>query len=845
MPYEILLHIFKLTGEKGLLNLAGVCQRFHSVAATVMYRRISYVIHHDNSILTQSSLDRFAAKLETVNNSEWEYGAMVKRISVRQIPIFDTSGQTLLVKRPEPGPEVAKFLNTLLTISLQKTTHLNDFNWDIRLELSPSLFRALSELTELTDLHVRLPARRRAGCSDIVLGAMLQTPHYHFTEANLPATLSRNISSGIETEILKELGQARNTQTLSCMSGLKSLSVLDVDDLKVVLELSQCITKCAKSLKSLSLSFSEDLAKRARKKKVPNPADTTTPSIDEGFMVNTQFATQIALEQMGPDGVPSDIPLPLDPAIRRERVLQEMVLPYIFKVCEASRGEKALNTALEYEFRGTFSGYSNLSKESQDKKFVKTLRSLSRVLPKMMVLNSESPGIIQVLDKIDKAATLYLGRRPKPKKKSRSDEKATTGGPVQPAQPTSSEQAFAASNTKKQPCPTDVIDIEYPDESENEGEDQEFLDENPDNELKASVESAELSPDNISKDIKGKQPVVEEIDEEETDELPSINSTIERYVREKHGIPLEHLSIYLIPVSPVALTHAVDMFSLRHLSLLNVGAQGPLWVLLKRFNELRRLQLTSIHTDNVTPAFTSFVNSLDKVTELFLYERSSQTKVEPLAAKSTVDMANIRQDILAKHIRHLHRLMLRNDDTMNWVADARTVQLITTRGIRLIELGLPISTTSLHYMIQQVGGMLSLKALQLFWYRSDMCTTMLRELQCSLVDSIMHFPHLRIEYVAMCFIMHGPVANAAIQVKGRATHLASGAFRFREEKNLNSQEDDDTGAPSLADSVSSDQDGDGDSGLLVGIEVSTRVNLKIEDIRGVRMWEKGCWEIKL
>ncbi|PWY90081.1 hypothetical protein BO70DRAFT_426470 [Aspergillus heteromorphus CBS 117.55] len=853
LPSEILVTIFEITGERSLYNLSSVCKKFHGLATAVMYESLFHVIHHDDPILTQRSLARFTGMMEAVNSSNQKYGDLIKTLAVKQIPRFESDKQPVLSKKPEQTSETGRFLGALVAITLSRTGGLRRFDWDIRLELTPSVFRALGKIPELTNVRLRLPVRQRVASAELVIGKMLRAAHYHFSENNLPTPLSQNISPTVEAQILRELGQARNTQTLSRFSGLKSLAVLEIEDLKVLLELSQCISQCSSTLKSLELSFSDELAKRSRKRTLGNTAHVEL-SAQEGFMMNGQLSNT-TLEQLLSPVAPANPPLPPDPIIRRERLIQELVLSYIFKVCDSSRKDMGLEKALESEFQGTYTQYTPMPEEVQDRKFVRSLRSLSRILPRMMVVNSESTSILQVLTKLDKATSQYLGRHPQHKKTSLSDAALENksvpdfNAPPQPTLASSSKlHPFVAPSVKqKESDPTDFIDMEYPDVIESEGEDQEFLDD--DAEVYHPVEdckgkkpmqaTAELGKLQIPKDVKGKQPVRGGLAKEPG---PSFDKTLEEYIQNTHGIPLERLSIHLIPVTPIVLSHAVDMFALRHLSLLNVGPQGHLWVLLKRFNQMRTLQLTSIHTDNVTPAFMSFVGSMERITELFLFERSSSSKVESLAAKSTITIVSIRKDILARHIHHLRRLVIRNDDTNNWAADARSVQLITHHGTSLIELGLPICTNSLHYIIQQIGGMTSLVALQLFWHRADMCSSMLREVQSSLVDSILHFSHLRIEYVAMCYIMYGPVANSAIQIKGRVAHLADADVLDVEEAAI--------GSPTLTDYLPANTafsmaEGEEDVGIMIGIEVNTRVNLKIEDISGIKMWEKGTWEMRL
>ncbi|PYI04164.1 hypothetical protein BO78DRAFT_320995 [Aspergillus sclerotiicarbonarius CBS 121057] len=852
LPLEILTTIFEYSGEKGLLNLAGVCHQFRDLAAAVLYRDICYAIHADDPIHTQTSLDRFAAMVETVNSSDHEYASWVKDITVTHIAPYESDNrQGVIIQKPELSYDAGRHLNSLLAITVSKTTNLASFNWDIRLELTASVFQALSRVPDLRDLQIRLPARKAAGATDPVLGQMLQTPHFHFSMVNPPTRGSRG-TPGAEAHLLKDLGHLQLPSTFSLMADLKSLAVLDIDDLRIVPQLPQCISKCSSTLKSLKLSFSDNLAKSARKRTLANtPGDTMT--VDNTFTINAQGTNQLIAQTVGP--LSSNPSLPSDPVICRERSIQESVLAYIFQVGGLTLRTKALEEALQNEHRQSLAGSPPISDDVRDRRFVRALRSLSRMLPTMMVLNSDHAGIIGTLHRIDKATTQYLDSQ---SSKSASqatatatdkatDKAGTTSSTPESPQPSISKLVSSTEScTKKEACPSDVIDMEHPDVVEEAGEDQEFIEETQRAITESSVLAFSRSPAPArlrtpsSSRSKGKQPVRNPT---AGPEKPTTDKAVERYVREAHGIPLESLSIHLIPVCATAISQAIDMFSLKHLSLLNVGPQGPLWILLKRFNQMRPLQLTSVHTDNVTTAFCTFISSLDKVTELFLFERSSQAKVVSLAGKTTVEAVTIRNMILNKHMRHLERLVLRNDEDSSWVADARTIRLISQVGRNLIELGVGVNNLSIHYLVEQIGGLSSLKALQILWYRADMCTTVLREVQYTLVDSILHFPHLRLEYVALCYNMHGPIANAAIQIKSRIKHLAKAATRGRVDETKPAHATPSEYAP-LDVSFPVD-DKDGDQALLFGFELNTRALLRIEDIRGVRMWEKGTWEIKL
>ncbi len=182
-------------------------------------------------------------------------------------------------------------------------------------------------------------------------------------------------------------------------------------------------------------------------------------------------------------------------------------------------------------------------------------------------------------------------------------------------------------------------------------------------------------------------PVTKVKPDETTEEPVSSEEVIQEYVRLHHGIPLEKLSIYLIPVKPSTLFRAIDFSALKSITLLNVGPQRALWAALAKLQKWYPLQLKSIYVDNVTPSFLVFLNGLESgLEDLFLLERASRTKVEPFAPKTTVGIEDIRKQALTKHMKTLKRLMIRNDDDTTWAFSKECVRLLTSQGDRLREL---------------------------------------------------------------------------------------------------------------------------------------------------------------
>ncbi|KAL4893797.1 hypothetical protein BDV59DRAFT_207549 [Aspergillus ambiguus] len=313
--------------------------------------------------------------------------------------------------------------------------------------------------------------------------------------------------------------------------------------------------------------------------------------------------------------------------------------------------------------------------------------------------------------------------------------------------------------------------------------------------------------------------------------------TVKDYVRETHGLPVEELYIYQVPVTADTLTRGVDLSSLRHLSLLNVGPQDHIWEAMKQRHLCNPYNLKSIHTDHVVESFLEFVHSLPKILELFILERRHGSKLVNTPC-TTVGMADIRRLVLEKHISHLERLVMRHDENTTWVLDPSTTVLITSAP-NMIELAISIDYCSYPFVIRNVKNMISLKALQIFWYHEFPDNTYLRREVALFVDHILRYAELRIEYVGMCYVKSGPVTNCIVHVPSRLaqlhemeeSHGRSGRFGIASIFEGGSRISwNDTPLTTVPDEVRAR---------------SAAAGFEADEIVGVKMWEPRTWSLKL
>lgn len=595
--------------------------------------------------------------------------------------------------------------------------------------------------------------------------------HHHHHQTNTQPLMPHNPIPVKLPSISKKLDLFKlpcRKRNLSHFSGLKSLAVLDIDNLDYVPELAQSIRSCSSSMKSLKLSISDRLALKARGKSVNDVSDSDSTSETDDFQVNA------------PNIPPPPPPVFIDPPpvaatssasasntheIRGARAAQESVLAQIFGLGEIEsqqRSDQVLEEAVLSVDQKVQVNTNLRSRGEEERNFLNVLRQLSRSLSTAISNGSGPSRSLKTLELIDNVTSRYLERTGQKAELTGKATGLTSGGssqvqasseesqmakymkdtselpakmgihtnhPITPhhAEDTvipafsETEQGYSSIRTtgfmetqdKGDDGLSAIVDLEHPDDVEGTGEDQEFLEgdeaddkdgkvnANPDHVSEASPKDEELEQEHDARQkrkiSKGKEPVRELKDggiSAKTDSKPKVNQSLEEYIRSTHGIPLENLSIHLIPVKATVLCRAVDPFSLRHLSLLNVGPQRVLWTMLDKLRRIQPLQLTSVHTDNVTAAFLTFINALDQVTELFMFEPSTRARVESFAPRTTVKMEDIRQKILIKHTKHLRRLVIRNDEDQSWALGATAVRFLASNGSNLIELAIGLTSTS-------------------------------------------------------------------------------------------------------------------------------------------------------
>jgi len=357
--------------------------------------------------------------------------------------------------------------------ALLKDTDL--LRWDLRVEISRPVFKALHQIPALQNLHLRM----QAGPS------IYETPPPlpSLAESDSPAsstTSSSSASIAPSTPLLPGLNSypfAKNAlksksktkdipvsnkvpPTLSGFKNLKSLSVLDMDTLDYVTEIKACLRASSSTLNKLKLSFSENLARQARKPPpAEDPGDESDQEIDE-------FGNMIP-GPPPPPPIPSSTDDVSGPAkahrAMEEKKAQEAVLGRLF--------------GLEpFVIKKPDGGSANVS-DSEDKveedkpdpgkTFIKDLSGLS----KKLMVNVNGPGARtqqqkEALEIIEKAAKKYVEaieeEKAKLEKEKKSSDEATSEGSNSTAKvtPDSSVASVSGKNEDENNADTKQKEVE-------------------------------------------------------------------------------------------------------------------------------------------------------------------------------------------------------------------------------------------------------------------------------------------------------------------------------------------------------------------------------------------------
>ncbi|KAI9825681.1 MAG: hypothetical protein M1832_001025 [Thelocarpon impressellum] len=964
LPIEIQKSIFQHALSSDLIALALVSRHFHSIACAQLYRTFSIVFHDEDDPAFEGPIDGLAGGLDTIVTSEHDYGRYLKKIGLDSLSAGDVGEKSY-------GPysyaeSCGKFLNTLLVLSMRKAKALETFYWNVRIELSRPLFKALHDIPTLQYLHVRMQPGRSLYLQPPPLPSSSTPTHDHHAATPQSIFSTFGISSTAPPPYVsksrpatKPSTPAAEPPTFSGFRSLTTLAVLDMDTLDYLPEITICIRQSSTTLKKLKLSLSETLAAKARKPVVED-SDDSDQEMDEFGVTVVQQTPAL------PPPNPAEGPQEKEAKIRAERSNQEAVLGRIFGL-----DKPAPEVPKEGEKTNVQRGNGTELNEAQDMAvvFLETMKMAARrllaaaasMVPPHARLDDQALKAIQEAaerfvaankkreaEKLAKASGIKetgpvpesSGAQTKPvsteddggkgtandaeamaaeidaggkgKGKEAGVEKEQGLGP-EGEDKTTGENASALPSTDATkdgkglfdlqtpntsdhaPAKLDLddIDIEHPDVVEvDDVEDQEMVEElaevvngllegevvadgsdKPEERSKPSGDISEssakpektqtvASPDEEAEDEPtmsgGLQGTVTEQSSKRDDAHGA--DAMKDYVRMTRKLGLRTLALYLIPIKPSVLSRSLDLTTLRRITLLNVGPQAGFWTLMAHTNKTSPLKLECIFTDNVSARFVSLVNSLERLSELFMLERSSKASLESFGGKTTVGIEEIRKQILKKHMKTLKKLMIKNENDYSWDVGVKTMKLLTKRGRNLTEMAISIGLRAFHLLLQYLPGLANLRALHIINFRTDdTCTWVMRELRRFAIDNVAHHPHLKLEYIGLDRTVErllrkpkeaeskrkrmakaeakAKALAASASSKADATATTNGTAGASAASPPSTSADKDQGKDSDGSSSSSDDDDDEEREQPL-LKIETLDNVKFYDVYGVRIFRK-------
>jgi hypothetical protein len=174
----------------------------------------------------------------------------------------------------------------------------------------------------------------------------------------------------------------------------------------------------------------------------------------------------------------------------------------------------------------------------------------------------------------------------------------------------------------------------------------------------------------------------------------STDETIKEYIRMTHGFTIRDLTLSFIPLKPSVLAKALDLSVLRSLTLLNVGSQGAFWTMVSKYIEQgAKFDLSTIHTDDVSPAFVNCLGKLEGVKTLHLLRRSTK-EVTSVPSKTPATLEEIQRIALSKHLDTLQALSITNHEDEAWDLNDKVIKYIAAKGKKLSQLAFSIDISS-------------------------------------------------------------------------------------------------------------------------------------------------------
>ncbi|KAK3318294.1 F-box domain-containing protein [Apodospora peruviana] len=437
LPREVQNDIFSHCQQNDLICLSLVSRYFRELAAAQLYRNFHIVFPDEDDPSYETPIDGLAGGLDTFVTSPYDYAKHLRDLSLDTHSAGDKA--EIAYKPYLYNVSCGKFMNTLLLLTLRKATSLESFRWNIRVELSRPVYKALHDINTLTNVHIRLqsgpslyetppplPFSYQSGTSPASLhmsGGGVYTPAPPPVFANLPPPpsvfyvpttsappppLPKPIA---RVKAIKKSPLTKEPPTLSGFKKLKTLAVLDIDTLDVVTELKTCIQNSAGTLSKVKLSFSDALGLLARKP--PPDIDPDDSDQDDEFQA-------IPAPPPG-QGYHDDVSGPAKAyRAQEEKKSQESVLGRIFDV-EPPVGKKTQKKTRDKEKGPKAKDES----PNPGRDFINAIKAVSaKLMKEVHDVDDISASQQEILDTIESAARKYVASEEAKTSSGKEDDKA-------------------------------------------------------------------------------------------------------------------------------------------------------------------------------------------------------------------------------------------------------------------------------------------------------------------------------------------------------------------------------------------------------------------------------------
>lgn len=321
-------------------------------------------------------------------------------------------------------------MNTLLLLTLRKAKSLDTFKWNIRVELSRPVYKALHDIKSLRHLHLRLqegpslyglppPPKWGSLFPNAAFGMMADQVNDPFINPAVSTSAlsiaSQAVGQSTSTSAYRSSSEggskkhtlAKEPATLGGFKRLETLAILDIDNLTVRSEIRSCVRNSFSTLRKLKLSFSDSLASQARK---PNlEADPEDSDQEDDFQVVAVPPAQYN------DSGPAKIF-----RAREEQKFQETVLGYIFEIepCIVKEHEPTLEEPSK--------GDKEQTAKDAGQTFIDAVEKASKAMWSNLQGSSEFDIMSQqeIMEQIVKAAKRYVEFKETPTQENTSIETA-------------------------------------------------------------------------------------------------------------------------------------------------------------------------------------------------------------------------------------------------------------------------------------------------------------------------------------------------------------------------------------------------------------------------------------